>query len=128
MPTSLISTVTGLNFFAAPTYTRLDTAINFPQAAGFVPASGFGLPQANPPGLPGSGNNGGDAFLETGYLNVVTPGNYIFNLNGDDGAVAYVDGILAINGEGANLNTTSIGIPLSAGLHAIQIRINNNGT
>src|SRR5262249_58953604 len=48
--------------------------------------------------------------------------------NGDDGGVVYVDGILVVNGDGANINRTGIATPLSAGLHQIQIRINNNGS
>ena len=38
-----------------------------------------------------------------------------------------MDGILATNGDSTNLNTTGIPIPLSAGLHTVQIRVNNNG-
>ena len=77
--------------------------------------------------MPSSTSAGGSAFLETGFLNIVTPGNYIFQLVGDDGGVAYVDGILANNGDAVNQTIASIALPMTAGLHTIQIRINNNG-
>ena len=119
-----------MNFFATPAFTRIDPTVDYVSGAttGFTPIAGFGNPPANPPGVPGTTNAGGDGFLETGYLNIVTAGNYIFQLVADDGGVAYVDGILVDNGDGANLTTTGIAIPLSAGQHTVQIRINNNGT
>ena len=122
--TSTTSTVTGINFTTlTPAFTHLDPTINYPAAAGFIPPAGFGNPPPVPPGL----SITGDALTETGYLNIVTPGNYIFQFVGDDGAVVYVDGIIVDNGDSTNLTTTSIAIPLSAGLHAIQVRVNNNG-
>ncbi len=132
-PTSLISTVTGLAIVstATPTFTRIDPSIDYPVTTSFIPSAGFGNPPSNPPGIPGSTNAGADSLIESGYLNITTPGNYSFNLVNDDGGVAYVDGILVVDSDGANVvapGTTGTAIPLTAGLHTVQVRINNNGT
>src|SRR5207249_4498464 len=82
--TAAIATVTGINFTAlTPTFTRIDPTVNYPSNTGFVPAGGFGNPPTNPAGLATAAN----ALVETGYLNIVIPGNYTFQLVSDDGGV-----------------------------------------
>src|SRR5207302_582815 len=77
------------------TFTGTDPNVNYPTAAGPFPAVGFGNAPANPPGIPITL----EAVIETGYVNIVTPGNYTFGMISDDGTVAYIDGILVVNND-----------------------------
>ena len=59
--------MTGLNLTAlTPTFSRIDPVINYPGAAGFIPAAGFGNAPPNP-----TGTDTSTALIETGYLNIV---------------------------------------------------------
>ena len=67
--------------------------------------------------------------LFNGYLNIVTPGTYTFNITSDDGSQLYIDGVMVIDDDGGHglvLGTASVS--LTAGLHAFQERYFNNGT
>jgi autotransporter-associated beta strand protein len=128
--TSATNIASGVNFNALnPETTRIDPSINYnttlaPYATqGFSGTGAFGQPPVNPAGFATSLNG----LIVTGYVNIVNPGNYSFECNSDDGGVMFVDGILASNNdEGSNEQVAGPAIPLTAGLHEIQVRVNNN--
>ena len=127
--TSANSVVTSINFNALnPELTRVDPSINYSTTApgnlGYSGSGAFGNPPVDPAGLA----TVADGLIASGYVNIVNPGNYAFSLNSDDGGVLFVDGIVAGNSENqSNTNTLGTPLALTAGLHSIQVRSNNNG-
>jgi hypothetical protein len=62
------------------------------------------------------------ASRHTGYLRIVTPGDYVFYLNSDDGSKLWVDGALVINNDTVHqIREYSAAKTLAMGDHAIRV-------
>jgi PEP-CTERM motif-containing protein/PA14 domain-containing protein len=125
------SAITGLT----PTATFNATTICFPSCAG----SPTGVP-SNPMTVPDSSNLSGflgssytnlsnnvtgladHVLVLTGGLNVLTAGQYAFNVWSDDGAVLLIDGKVVVNNDGDHGFIQAYGFDtLTAGLHSIEV-------
>ena len=62
----------------------------------------------------------------TGYLNIATAGNYTFRISQDDSMALYIDGqyVNGMSGYVNLVNIDSLSLTLSAGLHRIQVQMN----
>ena len=114
-----------VNYNSTPTSTEIVPTIDFIDNGTGVLSGPGGNPVGVPPGVIGVTV----PVLFNGYLNIVTPGTYTFNLTTDDGSQLYIDGVMVVDDDGGHglvLGTASVS--LTAGLHAFQERYFNNGT
>ena len=103
------------NLASPPAATRIDPGINYsPSATGL--ASGVIGPGDT--GIPAGVQATDLGALWTGYLNIVTAGNYTITSASFDGTLVYIDGALVV--QGTSSSGQSATIPLSAGLHTFS--------
>jgi hypothetical protein len=127
----LITGLTGLARASGPVTTSIYTSYtdNFPTSISFSgsPVDSISTPDFQQFGSAVSWNWRPDSLTSfaadtTGQINVTTPGSFTFILAGVQDEIAYVDGTLTVtHGSDAvaqNQNT----IPLTAGLHTIEVR------
>ena len=104
-PETGASTIANTSFNGgSPSYARLVTTINYPNA--------------NMPTQAGAAagiNNVGAQW--TGYLNVLAGGSYTFSVVSDDANQLFIDGQLVVN---AGVNTQTGSINLAPGLHTVK--------
>jgi hypothetical protein len=114
----------------APSVTFLGNTICFPNCApgvtsvsAYTSATGFLSGSATNI----SANNINHIYLSatelTGFLNISTAGNHLFDLYSDDGTSIYIDGVPVVVEDGENLIgvKNSATINLSSGSHAIRV-------
>ena len=103
------------NLATPPAATRIDPGINYsPSATGLA----AGVIGPGDTGIPSGVSATDMGVLWSGYLNIVTAGNYTITTASLDGTNVYIDGKLVVTGVSATGAAATI--PLSAGLHTFS--------